>query len=126
MLVSSHKDLIVWQKAMDLVEMIYNLTDEFPKHEVFGLSSQIRRAAVSIPSNIAEGRRRGSRREYCQFVFISYGSGAEVETQLEIAKRLGYGSPDKIKNSEQLLTEVMKMLNSMLMTLRSYPTSYKP
>lgn len=103
---------------MDLVELIYKLTDEFPKNEVFGLSSQLKRATVSIPSNIAEGRRRGSRKEYCHFLFISYGSGAEVETQLEIAKRLGFGSADKIKTIEELLVEVMKMLNAMLWTMR--------
>jgi four helix bundle protein len=116
--INSYKELTVWKKSMDLVELIYKLTDEFPKNEVFGLSSQLKRATVSIPSNIAEGRRRGSRKEYCHFLFISYGSGAEVETQLEIAKRLGFGSADKIKTIEELLVEVMKMLNAMLWTMR--------
>ena len=103
---------------MDLVVLIYRLTDEFPKNETFGLISQIRRAAISIPSNFAEGRRRGGRKEYCHFLFISYGSGAEVETQLEIAKRLKYGNQIKIKEIEELLTEVMKMLNAMLYSMR--------
>lgn len=116
--INSYKELIVWKKSMDLVELIYKLTDEFPKNEVFGLSSQLKRAAVSIPSNIAEGRRRGSRKEYCHFLFISYGSGAEVETQIEIAKRLGYGTPIKIMAVETLMLEVMKMLNAMIYAMR--------
>jgi four helix bundle protein len=121
--INSFKDLTVWKKSMDLVELVYKLTDEFPKNEMFGLSSQIRRAAVSIPSNIAEGRRRGTKKEYCRFLFISYGSGAEIETQIEIAKRLGYGTPNKIKELEDLLVEVMKMLNAMLYSMREASSS---
>jgi len=77
---------------MDLVVEIYKLTDRFPKSEIYGLISQMRRCAVSIPSNIAEGRKRGSRKEYHHFLTISYGSGAELETQLEIAERLKFNS----------------------------------
>ena len=87
----SYKDLIVWQKAMDLVELVYKLVKYFPKEEVYGLSSQIKRSTISIPSNIAEGRRRGTRKEYRQFLIIAYSSGAELETQIEIAKRLAFG-----------------------------------
>src|SRR3990167_9176780 len=84
----SHKELTVWQKAMDLVEEIYKLTSKFPKSETFGLSSQMQRAAVAIPSNIAEGAKRGHRLEYIQFLSIANGSASELETQLLLAKRL--------------------------------------
>jgi len=117
--IHSYKDLVVWQKAMDLVVAVYNLTEEFPKSEIYGLTSQMRRSAISIPSNIAEGRRRGSRRDYRQFLIIAYGSGAELETQVEIAKRLSFGKNLKYSNVDTLLLEIMKMLNKMLSSLRS-------
>jgi four helix bundle protein len=88
-----HQDLVAWQEAMRLVEMIYRCTALFPKEEVFGLSAQLRRSAVSIPSNIAEGSGRNSSRELFQFLGIANGSLAEVQTQLEIARRLGYLDP---------------------------------
>ena len=86
--INTYRDLIVWQKSMDLVVEIYKLTKNFPKSEIYGLTSQMKRCAVSIPSNIAEGRRRGSRKDYRHFLIIAYGSGAELETQIEIVKRL--------------------------------------
>lgn len=89
-LIKSYKDLIVWQKAINLVEKIYQLTNNFPKEEIYGLTSQIRRSAVSIPSNIAEGKGRGTRKDYRQFLYISYGSCSKLETQIEIAKRLSF------------------------------------
>lgn len=104
---------------MNLVLAIYGLTDSFPKSELYGLTSQMRRAAVSIPSNIAEGRRRGSKKEFAHFLIIAYGSGAEVETQLEIAKRLSFGKPEEYKQATDLLDEIMRMLNKMLTNLRS-------
>ncbi len=76
----SYKDLIVWQRSMELVTAIYKLTETFPRAEVFGLTSQMRRAAVSIPSNIAEGRRQSSKRDFRQFLVIAFGSGSELET----------------------------------------------
>ena len=85
-----HKDLVVWQKAMDIVITIYGLTRGFPKHETYGLASQIQRAAVSIPSNIAEGHALKQTQAYARHLAIASGSLAEVETQLEIASRLGY------------------------------------
>ena len=85
-----HSDLIAWQKAMDLVEIIYRETEKFPRKELFGLTAQIRRAAISIVSNIAEGAARNSRKEFAQFVGISCGSLAELETQLALCQRLGY------------------------------------
>ena len=82
--------MIVWQKSVELAVEVYELTDRFPKSEIFGLTSQMRRAAVSIPSNIAEGRRRLTQKEFIHFLTISYGSGAELETQLEISKKLSF------------------------------------
>jgi len=89
--INSYKDLIVWQKSMNLVVEVYKLTDNYPKTEIYGLTSQTRRSSVSIPSNIAEGRKRSSRKDYRQFLIIAYASGAELETQIEIAKRLSFG-----------------------------------
>ena len=113
-MIHSYKDLIVWQKAMDMVVAIYELTENFPKEELYGLTSQMRRSAVSIPSNIAEGRSRGSKKEYLQYLRISYASGAELETQIDIAKRLMKMSGFDYKSVDGLLLEVMKMLNSII------------
>ncbi len=110
---SDPKDLIVWQKAMDLVVNIYSLTQAFPKDELYGLTSQMRRAAVSIPSNISEGRRRRSSAEFGRFCKIAFGSGAELETQLEIAKRLSYGTGKGITDCQTILDEVMRILNRL-------------
>jgi len=116
-MVNSYKDLIVWQKSMDLVVLVYELTEKFPKSEMYGLTSQSRRSAVSIPSNIAEGRRRTSRKDFCHFLTISFGSGAELETQIEIAKRLSFSKNLDFTKIDSLLSEVMKMLNSMISSL---------
>ena len=117
--INTYKDLIVWQKSMDLVVEVYKLTEFFPKSEIYGLTSQIRRCAVSIPSNIAEGRRRGSKKDYRHFLIIAYGSGAELETQIEIVKRLLFGKNINFVKVDSLLNEVMKMLNKMLSTLKT-------
>src|SRR5512136_1860465 len=90
MAVKSYTDLMAWQKAVDLVEEVYRVTGHFPKEELYGLTSQMRRAAVSIPSNIAEGQGRNSRGEFCQFLGHAKGSLFELETQVVIAARLGY------------------------------------
>jgi four helix bundle protein len=90
MTVKRYSDLIAWQKAMQLVEQVYRMTKSFPKEEMYGLSSQLRRAAVSIPSNIAEGHCRNGRREFVHHLSIALGSLGELETQVMIAKRLGY------------------------------------
>lgn len=87
---SSYRTLVAWQRAMEMVTAIYRATDVFPKKEIYGLTSQLRRAAVSVPSNIAEGKGRRSQREYVQFLCRARGSLFEVETQLEIASNLGY------------------------------------
>lgn len=114
MLIHSYKELIVWQKSIDLVVEIYLLTEKFPKEEIYGLTSQMRRAAVSIPSNIAEGRFRGTKVDYLHFLRIAYSSGAELETQIIIAKRLSKTKELQYIKAESFLTEVMKMLNTMI------------
>lgn len=109
----SYKDLIVWQKSVALAVMIYNLVEQFPKEEIYGLASQMKRSAISIPSNIAEGRYRGTRNDYARFLRISFASGAELETQIEIAKRLPKTNHLHYEKIDALLEEIMKMLNSM-------------
>ena len=111
----NHRKLIVWQEAMNLVEMIYRVTARFPSEELYGLVSQLRRSAVSVPSNLAEGAARNSRRELFQFVGVASGSLAELDTQLEIAARLGYIPKDAepIKHSSrvgQLLVALRRSL----------------
>jgi len=108
--VKSYQDLIVWQKAMDLVEMVYQATKGFPKGELYGLTNQVRRAAVSIPSNIAEGHARKSTAEFRNFLSIAQGSKAEVETQILIAQRLRYLSQQQAQEILSLLKEISKML----------------
>lgn len=117
--IQSYTDLIVWQRSMELVVAIYGLTDRFPKSEMYGLTSQMRRAAVSIPSNIAEGRRRGSQKDFRHFLLIAFGSGSELETQIEIAKRLKFGNNLDYSKVDTLLDEVMKMLNKMTSNLQA-------
>ena len=109
-----HKQLIVWQKSFSLVVKIYKNTETFPPTERFGLQSQIRRAAISIPSNIAEGSKRGTQKDYNSFLRIAYGSGAELETQLLLAKELGYIPEKSFVTLEKELEEVQKMLNAMI------------
>ena len=112
-MIKNYKDLIVWQKSMDLVELIYQYLEEFPKKEEFCLSDQIRRSAISVPSNIAEGYGRNYRQDYKRFLCISRGSLYELQTQIEIAHRLKYLN-DKENNLQDSLTEIEKMLNSLL------------
>ncbi len=113
----SFKELIVWQKAMDLTVSAYALVKFLPKEETYALSDQIRRAAVSIPSNIAEGHARQTSKEFQQFLRIACGSRAELETQLLIAKSLGYFTtvpPQQLERIFQLSDEVSKMLHSLI------------
>lgn len=104
---------------MQLVVAIYELTEKFPKTEVYGLISQMRRAALSIPSNIAEGSRRGSKKDFRHFLQNSYGSGSELETQIEIGKKLNFSKESDFKTVELLLDEVMRMLNRMIQNLQT-------
>lgn len=115
--IQSYKDLIVWQKSIELVILVYKLTAGFPRSEIYGLISQMRRCVVSIASNIAEGKLRGSRKDFRQFLIIAFGSGGELETQLLISKRLGYGDSAKYIEIENILSEVMKMLNVFITSL---------
>ncbi|MDO8520805.1 MAG: four helix bundle protein [bacterium] len=110
---NGYRDLIVWQKAIDLVVLIYGLTKDFPREEVYGLVSQMKRAAVSISSNIAEGNRRASIKDRKHFLVIAFGSTAELETQVEVAKRLEFGKKEKYGEIDPLLDEVARMLNKM-------------
>lgn len=112
-----YKDLIVWQKSMDIVVEVYKLIKYLPKEETYALSDQIRRAAVSIPSNIAEGYMRGFKKEYVYFLSIASGSCAELETQLEISCRLGFFMEEKLEKVKNLLEEVGKMLTSIRKSL---------
>lgn len=111
--IDSNKDLIVWQKSMELAIKIYGITSQLPQSEKFGLCSQMNRCAISIPSNIAEGSKRGTRKDFCNFITIAYGSSAELETQLILLKNLKFGKGLNTDKIESLLSEVMKMLNSM-------------
>ena len=112
MTTKSFKQLTVWQKARDLAVLIYKITESFPKSELYGLTNQMRRAVVSISSNIAEGYNRFHSKEKQQFLAIAFGSGSELESQIEIAKAL-FANTD-YKEVENLLVEVMKMLNAFL------------
>ena len=125
--IKSYKDLIVWQKSIELVLAVYELTEQFPKSEIYGLTSQMRRASVSISSNIAEGKMRGSRKEYRHFLLNAIGSGAELETQIEIAKRLPFSQHLNFSKVNPLLEEIMKMLNVLIQKLNSSePNTYNP
>ena len=117
--IQSYKDLIVWRKSTDLAVKIYDLTSQFPKEELYGLTSQMRRSAVSIPSNISEGRHRSTRRDFSQFLRIAYGSGAELETQIEISKRLSFSKKLDYNAVDNLLNEIMRMLNTMISNLKA-------
>ena len=108
-----YRDLVVWQKAMELVTSVYEATSAFPRHELYGLTGQIRRAAVSVPSNLAEGHGRTSRREFHQFISQARGSLMEVETQLEIARNLGYLSSADAAELLAKASRVGRMLNGL-------------
>ena len=116
---SDYKQLKVWQKAMDLTTEIYKLVRLLPKEEIYALSDQMRRAVVSIPSNIAEGQGRNSDKEFINFLSIARGSLWELETQLEICVRLGYIDSSLTPNVYNLTTEVSKMLNALASSLKS-------
>ena len=115
----SFRELIVWRKSMNLVVKVYKLTENFPKSEIYGLTSQMRRSAVALPSNIAEGYIRHHTKEYAQFINVAFASGAELETQLEISKKLEYITNKDYNEAQFLLEEVMKMLNRLLQILKT-------
>jgi four helix bundle protein len=116
---ASYKELIVWQKAFNVAVDIYSVTKKFPKEEIFGITSQIRRSAVSISSNIAEGSMRGSRKEYAQFLRISLGSCAELESQILLSEKVGLINMEDYTTITSQRTEVIKMLNVILKKLNN-------
>jgi four helix bundle protein len=116
-MIRDYKQLKVWQKAMDLVVEVYKLTDKYPKEEIYGLISQTRRSAVSVVSNIAEGKTRGSDNKLKRFLLIAFGSGGELETQIGVAKRLEKTKDLNYSTVDNLLNEVMKMLNTLIVKL---------
>lgn len=115
----SFRNLDVWQRAIELTTTIYKLTSSFPDAERFGLTSQLRRAAVSVASNIAEGYGRASKGEYIQFLGHARGSNSEVETQIVIAKALGFGQTQLLNTADELCNQVGRMLGAMMKSLRS-------
>jgi four helix bundle protein len=114
----THKDLIAWQKSMQLVTEVYKATNGFPKEERYGLTNQIRRSAVSVPSNLAEGAARFSKKEFCQFLYISLGSTAELETQLIISKNLDYLEQDIYEVLLNRIAEVRKTVLGLIKSLK--------
>jgi four helix bundle protein len=118
-MIKNYKDLSVWQKAMNLTEEIYRLVKFLPREETYSLSDQMRRAVVSIPSNIAEGHGRNSTKEYLNFLFIARGSQLELETQLLICLRLKYFSELEAKVALDLCDELNRMLNALINSLKS-------
>ena len=115
--VQSYKDLLVWRRAMELVHEVYVVTRQFPSTEIFGLCAQLRRSAVSIPSNVAEGNGRHARRDYIRLLLIARGSSQEVETQLLIAERLQYLNSDDAQRLTALNAEVGRMLSGLVRSL---------
>ncbi len=109
-----YKELIVWNKSMALARIIYKLTSYFPREEQYGLINQMRRAAVSIPSNIAEGSKRGTEKDFTNFLRTALGSSAELETQLTLAKSVSFGQEKDYDAAYRLLNEVMRMLTTMI------------
>ena len=119
MYLQSYKEFMVWQKSMDLAVEVYRLVKILPKTETYTLSDQMRRAVISIPSNIAEGQGRNSTREFIKFLAIARGSQCEIETQLQLCNRIGYLQEDETKTALNLCEEISKMLNSLIKKLSS-------
>jgi len=117
MSIESYQDLTVWQKSMDLAELCYHLTRDFPKAELFGMTSQIRRAATSIPANIAEGWGRGTTGEYLQFLRIAQGSTKELETHLLLCQRIKLLTPEEAAQAIALVAEISRMTISLIGSL---------
>ena len=113
-----YKDLVVWRKAMDLVVEVYRLTNDFPERERYGLTDQLRRAAVSVPSNIAEGQGRRLRKQFALFLRTARGSIQEVETQIMIAERLGYAQADNVGPVLARADEISRLLSGLLRSLK--------
>ncbi|MGH9398602.1 MAG: four helix bundle protein [Terriglobia bacterium] len=119
---TSYKELDVWRKSVSLAVEVYSITNHFPREEKFGLTIQSRRAATSVPANIAEGWGRGSRKEYIQFLTVARGSLMELETHLTIARELAYATGDELEPVRTKITDVGKMLNKLIYALKN-PTA---
>jgi four helix bundle protein len=117
--VRTHKDLDVWKLSIELVTEIYQATSQFPKEEVFGLTNQMRRAAISVPSNISEGAARKSSKEFIQFLYVALGSQQELDTQLLIAKNLEFLSVERHKQLTEKIDTIGKLLNGLIKYLKS-------
>ncbi len=116
---TTHKNLDVWKKSLDLVDTIYDITAKFPKEEIYGLTNQVRRSAISVPSNIAEGSARGSTKELMQFINISRGSLAELETQIIVARRRNYIGNSYYDSILKQIEDISKMLFRLKQILRN-------
>ena len=123
---STYRDLKVWQNAIDLAENIYRLTTDFPACEIYGITSQMRRASISIPSNIAEGWGRRSRKDYGRFVLVAQGSNDELQTQLILASRLKFGDPKLIQQASDLSEEIGRMLTGLHTYLQTPRRNHQP
>ena len=126
MRIKSYRDLLAWQKAMMLVEEVYTMTKGFPKEELYGLTQQLRRAAISVPSNIAEGHSRSGSREFAHRLSIACGSLSEVETQMEIARRLGYITAEQSGKFEEMASETGRILQGLLNSLERLTPNPRP
>lgn len=115
----SHKDLIVWQNGIRLVTEIYNLTKNFPKEELYGLATQMRRSAISIPSNIAEGSARNHNKEFIQFLYVALGSCAELETQLIISLNLGFINNETLESFMEKIKDIRNMLIGLIKSVKN-------
>lgn len=113
----NYRDLIAWQKSMDFVEAVYQISRQFPKEEIYGLTAQVRRAVVSVPSNISEGEGRKNKNEFRRFLAIAHGSLREVETQLLIAERLRYATNDQINNLINQSMEISRIIQGLMNSL---------
>jgi four helix bundle protein len=117
--IKTHKDLIVWQKGVVFVTDIYKFTSSLPDDEKFGIISQLRRAAVSIPTNISEGAARHSRKEFIQFLYVSLGSVSEIDTLLLIIENLRFSHSDELFKIQKQADEIKKMLTSLIKSLKN-------
>ena len=113
---NTHKELVVWQKSMHLARLVYRYTTSFPKEELYGITSQMRRAVVSIPSNISEGQGRSTKKELFHLLFFSLGSASELETQLILSQQLGFLPQEQFDELNNLNNEVLKMLSALIRT----------
>lgn len=125
MSIRNYRDLVLWQKGVALAMEVYRLSRGFPRHERFGLSSQVQRAAVSVSSNIAEGQSRRHTGEFRQFLYQSLGSLAEVDTQLVLAHELGYLSEDEVEKADAMVSELRRMIHGLVSRLPHYRREYR-